>query len=261
MRWQGFTDVDRSGDAAELATFLDRVARLPDSLERRGRAYAALRLRPGMQVLDAGCGTGDDTRELAVAVTPGGEAVGLDRSAEMIRIARARGGEGVRFEEGSATELPFPDEVFDAYRCERLLHHLDDPARALTEAFRVLRPGGRIAVVEPDFDGVLFAGDVAVTRRIVHAFADAFAAGTVARRLPELFVAAGFTEVDVQSASVVRLSIPGPRFLASYAAPAVAAGALTGDDAADWTADQEARDREGRFFFTFPNFLVTASRR
>lgn len=260
MRWQEFPDVDESGAGDELVRFLDRVARRPDSLANRAAAYAALRLRPGHRVLDAGCGTGNDTRELAAAVTPGGEAVGLDRSRHMIEVARARGGDGTTFVEGSAAELPFPDASFDAYRCERLLHHLVDPASAVVEAFRVLRPNGRIAIVEPDLDGSCFAGDVARTRSIVHAFADSFACGTVARRLPELLTQAGFTDVHVQAVGNVRLTVSEPRFLASWAAPAVAAGALTADEAEEWIEEQRTREREGRFFFTFGTFLATARR-
>jgi SAM-dependent methyltransferase len=102
-------------------------------------------------VLDVACGPGNFTREFAKVVGPAGLAVGIDASRTMLE----RGGEELRRSDpgnlvlvrGSATALPFADASFDATCCFAALHLFDDPFAALDEMRRVLKPGGRIALM------------------------------------------------------------------------------------------------------------------
>ena len=105
----------------------------------------AARVGAGMRVLDLACGPG-----LVAAAAVGRRAlpVGLDFSSAMIALARADH-PGIRFEEGDAEVLPFADEAFDAVVANFGIHHVAEPNRALTEARRVLRPGGRVAFTSP----------------------------------------------------------------------------------------------------------------
>jgi SAM-dependent methyltransferase len=98
--------------------------------------------RAGERILDVGCGPGIVLGGLAAT---GARAVGLDRTIEMLRLARDRGARlCVR---GEGTRLPFPDGVFDAVVCRNACHHFFDPGAVVREMARVLRPGGR-AVIE-----------------------------------------------------------------------------------------------------------------
>jgi SAM-dependent methyltransferase len=119
----------------------------------REAAFFLLHLRPGMRLLDVGCGPGSITLGLAEAVAPG-EVVGVDLRPEVVEQARAaaaqRGIANVRFEVGSAYDLPFPDASFDAAFAHIVLMHLREPARALAEMRRVLRPGGLVGVRDVD---------------------------------------------------------------------------------------------------------------
>lgn len=123
--------------------------------DRWWRAAVARRVRRGLtgrahpRVLDLCCGTGDLTRLLA----GWGQVVGCDFCPEMLRVAqrkarRGEGWDGVRLVAGDALRLPFPDASFDAVCMAFGLRNLADPAAGLTEAGRVLRPGGRLAVLE-----------------------------------------------------------------------------------------------------------------
>jgi ubiquinone/menaquinone biosynthesis C-methylase UbiE len=124
----------------------------------REAAFLLPHLRPGMRLLDVGCGPGSITLGLAAAVAPG-EVVGLDLRPEPIaqaRAAAARAGvTNARFEVGSAYALPFPDAAFDAAFAHQVLIHLREPGRALAEVRRVLRPGGVVGVCDVDFGASL----------------------------------------------------------------------------------------------------------
>ena len=115
-------------------------------------SYDLLDLQPGQTVTDIGCGIGDDARALAGRVAPGGEVIGLDSSEAMIEKAIAAGtAPGVRFAVADAAALPLADGSCDAVRADRMLQHVEDPLRVLLEMRRVLKPGGRLVVIEPDW--------------------------------------------------------------------------------------------------------------
>ena len=105
-------------------------------------------LKPGLRVLDFGCGPGTITVGLAKAVEPG-EVHGIDMAESQINLARsaaeAGGHTNVTFHVGSVLELPFEDNSFDAAHCHAVLMHIPDTQAALAEVKRVLKPGGIVA--------------------------------------------------------------------------------------------------------------------
>jgi ubiquinone/menaquinone biosynthesis C-methylase UbiE len=109
------------------------------------RVADAARLEPGQKVLDVACGTGVLAREVAPRVAPGGSVVGLDRNEGMLAVAR-RVAPAVEWRPGMAEALPFPDRAFDAVVSQFGLMFFEDRVAALREMWRVLRPGGRLAV-------------------------------------------------------------------------------------------------------------------
>jgi SAM-dependent methyltransferase len=117
-------------------------------------------LRPGMQVLDVGCGPGSITLGLAELVAPG-RVVGIDMQPSQVEQARALasacGAANVHFEVADLYRLPFADGVFDAVFAHGVLMHLREPVRALMELRRVLRAGGVVGLRDPDLGAVLHA--------------------------------------------------------------------------------------------------------
>ncbi|MFT3708168.1 MAG: class I SAM-dependent methyltransferase [Archangium sp.] len=128
-------------DSAELAEAYERTSDL--QFESGKRLVERLRLEPSTRVLDVGCGTGRLTRWIAQLVA---HVVGIDPLAQRIEFARTLASPA-RFEVGRAEELgAFADESFDAVCLSSVLHWVSDKPRALAEAHRVLRPGGRLAI-------------------------------------------------------------------------------------------------------------------
>jgi SAM-dependent methyltransferase len=166
--------------------------------------YATLAavLRPGMTVLDAGCGTGAITRGIAQAVSPGGAVCGIDVNARLIAQANAAsaGQPNVRFEVADIREERWEAE-FDIVTCARVLQWLADPARALAAMTRAARPGGTVAVL--DYDHTRAQWDPPMpssVQRFYQAFldwrADAGLDNAIAAHLPGLFGQAGLARVS-----------------------------------------------------------------
>ncbi len=118
----------------------------------RERAADRAELAPGSSALDVCCGTGDLTLELAARLVPGGHVVGCDFSEPMLDLARekarARRASGVRFEWADALNLPYDAGRFDAVTVGFGVRNFADRERGLAEMVRVLRPGGRLVVLE-----------------------------------------------------------------------------------------------------------------
>jgi SAM-dependent methyltransferase len=167
--YTGGDDCDRrtkrmAGEPLKLETYTHGHA--PATVRQHGRrtveeaaAFLLPDLRPGLQVLDVGCGPGSITRGLAERVAPG-RVVGVDLSRETLATARqdaaARGLGNLHYEEASVYALPFPDATFDVGYAHQVFQHLREPARALGEVLRVLRPGGLVGVRDVDWGTVSY---------------------------------------------------------------------------------------------------------
>ena len=132
---------------AVLRTYDTRTA-------QNSAAYLLPHLRPGMSVLDVGCGAGSVTADLAALVAPG-SVTGVDTSAEALGRARElvaqRGPGNVELVSGDIAGLDFPDGTFDVVHAHQVLQHLTDPVAALREMRRVCRPGGLVAARDADY--------------------------------------------------------------------------------------------------------------
>ncbi|HUE28148.1 MAG TPA: bifunctional demethylmenaquinone methyltransferase/2-methoxy-6-polyprenyl-1,4-benzoquinol methylase UbiE [Solirubrobacteraceae bacterium] len=149
-------------EEAQVRAMFDRIAGLYDRMNTvmtaglhhrwRERAADLAALKPGDAALDVATGTGDLALELARRVGSGGEVIGTDFSERMLELARAKapapGGDRPRFEFANALALPYADDRFDAATVGFGARNFSDLERGLREMIRVVRPGGRVVVLE-----------------------------------------------------------------------------------------------------------------
>jgi len=244
------------GERARDLVFQNLEARgkSPDEVAARAEYLDLLGLRPGQRVLDVGCGSGVVTRDVALRVSPGGHAVGVDPSAEFLTIARTLAREAglnavAEFREGSALALPFADGEFDVALAATVLAHVPGGAAAVPEMARVVRPGGRVGIFDFDGDSLIISHpDRALTRRIVAAFSDHAAVdGWLVRRLPGLLRQAGLTNVATRAFLPLEQDPDGFYGRAALRAVDVArqTGAITESEREGWLASLRAEQAAG----------------
>lgn len=171
-------------------------------------AYLLPHLRPGLELLDVGCGPGNITCDLADRVAPG-RVVGLDASAEVVAAARAeareRGTANVSFEAGDLYAMEVEDDAFDVIHAHQVLQHLTDPVTALRELRRVVRPDGMVAVRDSDYAAMTWAPDEPRIDRWLELYHEVTARNgaeaDAGRRLLGWARQAGFTSIDVSSST------------------------------------------------------------
>ncbi|MFI6575893.1 methyltransferase domain-containing protein [Nocardiopsis sp. NPDC050513] len=250
--------VSDSAEATDrLLARLDLFDQRPDARALRARITELLDIVPGVRAVDVGCGSGLAVAELADL---GLAAVGVDPDRNMLARARARRPD-LDLREAGAYELPFPDGSVHRYRADKVYHVLDDPARALAEAHRVLAPGGRLVLAGQDWDAYVIDSDhPGTTRAIVRASADALPAPRAPRSQRALLLDAGFERVGVEGRVVAFTESDVLGMLLGMARAAAAAGAISEERAEEWTVDQQDRAERGRLFVAVPFFLVSAAK-
>jgi SAM-dependent methyltransferase len=196
-----------------------------DFLELMARRWRFSEVR---DVLDVGCGVGHWGMLLASVLPEGARVTGVDREASWVEHATSRAlarglAERFHYRQGDAVQLPFPDDSFDLTTCQTVLIHLADPGAALAEMRRVTRPGGLVAVAEPNnltnallLDSISNQASVEELVELVR-FQLTCERGKVALgegdnslgdRVAGLFVAGGLVEVDVYVNDKVAAILP-----------------------------------------------------
>jgi ubiquinone/menaquinone biosynthesis C-methylase UbiE len=172
--------------------------------------HAGTAYEPGSRVLEAGCGVGAQTVHL-VRSSPGAHIVAVDRSEESLAQARAHvtaqaPAAPVSWHHADLRQLPYPDVSFDHVFTCFVLEHLQDPAQALAELRRVLRPGGTLTAIEGDHGSAFFHPASPHAQAVIdHQVRLQSAAGgnaLIGRELHPLLTQSGFTAITVRPRTV-----------------------------------------------------------
>jgi arsenite methyltransferase len=251
-------------DEAE-ARKTDRAYRTPDITRQRMRTLGVLQLEAGESVLDVGCGSGLLADDMAALVGADGRVIGVDTSKDMLRLAEQRCADlpQVHLKQAQAETLPEEDQSFDAVVCVQVLLYLPDVPTALSEMHRVLRPGGRIVIIETDWRGtVLNSFDDSITRKMLAAWDDAVPSPNLPVRIRPLMKAQGFSAVSVHAFPIVNTShTPGDfstDMLEQFAHYAQEQGSVSAAEAKEWLDDLRIKGEDGSYFFCVNRFIFSA---
>ena len=232
--------------------------------------------RPTEQVLDLACATGTVARQTAPIVQDDGRVVGLDIDPDMLRVARQRAASenvSVEWVQGDAMDVDLPDDSFDLVLCQQGLQFFSEPGRALREAARLLRKGGRIAlnVWKPLAHHPVYEALLEAEARHLGADLDTVATPFTfgdADRLTDLMNGAGFDDVEVTERCLdVQFPDPDTFVMLTVMAGAAVVPELALDDEEERSALIEAVSRDSadvleeyrdgdRLAFAMPNQMA-----
>lgn len=237
----------------------------PDVEAQRKQFLEAIPLRQGEHVLDVGTGPGFLARAIAGKVGSRGSVCGVDVSEFLLDVAREGTKEmkGIEFAFGDATNLPYPDGKFDAVVCTQVLEYLPEVDKALAEFYRVTRNGGWLAVLDTDWDSVVWhSSDRERMNRVLTAWEAHAADPFLPRTLAEKMKQAGF---HVEKHTIIPIFNPvykpdtySNRLIDLIIPFVVEQGNINQDEAGKWGSELRDNGKDGSYFFSLNRYLFLA---
>lgn len=251
----------------QASRHLEAVYLTPDVVEQRARVMKLLAPQAGERALDIGCGPGLTTEALAHAVGDRGSVLGVDIAPAMLGIAQRRCAAfpSVSFGMADVTRLPYADGSFDVALASQVYEYVDDIDHALRELARVIRPGGRVVLVDTDWESAVWAShDDARMRRVLETWNEHIPHPQLPRTLKRRLQQAGFSAVTVEVVPLLNLrwdpqtySVGMMTMIGNFAA---GRHGLSEADIAAWKADAKAIGEQDGYFFSLNRYVFSAAR-
>lgn len=256
----GFTAVDDQAAPREFVDVLKKLTAEPFYDAYKVRLRELLRAQPGQRFLDVGAGTG--AAAVALRDDYGAAVVAVDSSQTMAAAMEEAGLAHIVV--ADAHRLPFRDEVFDGAWADRVLQHVSDPEQVVDGMVRVVRPGGRIVLADPDYaTQVLDIEDQNLAAKVLRFRADVgLRNGTLAHRHAGLLAARGLVDIAVEARTLVvrdPTAVDNVMGLRSWAHTAAEHGYLDANEAQRFVAQFDQAVRAGRFTYAVTFFLTAGT--
>ena len=251
----------------EISRKVESLYMTPDVVAQRHQVLKALALREGERVLDIGSGPGLLAHDMAASVGRNGCVCGIDISEDMLTMSRKRctNQPHTEFQKADATNLPYPNDSFDAAASTQVYEYVRDIPVALAELYRVARPGGRAVVLDTDYGSlVIHTEDEARMKRVLSAWNEHYVHAGLPRTLSRQLRDAGFT---IRQRDAIPMFNPeyrentyGRGLLAIMATFAVGRKGVSREEADAWLAEFAELDKQGKFFFSLNRYLFLADK-
>lgn len=236
----------------------------PDVAAQRQQVLRALGLRPGERVLDVGSGPGFLAAAIGETVGPSGRVCGVDVSEPLVALAATHCAHlpWVDFRRGGATKIPFPDSHFDVAVSTQVLEYVKDVDTALAELHRVVRPGGRVLILDTDWDSLVWhTPNRERMDRILAAWDEHLADPYLPRTLAHRLRRAGF---QVETPQIIPIFNPALdpntysyRMIDLVVAFVTGRQGVTREEAEAWARDLQNDDG---YFFSLNRYVFTAQK-
>ncbi|MCP5057137.1 MAG: methyltransferase domain-containing protein [bacterium] len=250
-----------------VARALERMYMTPDVVGQRSDFLRAVALREGERALDVGVGPGLLVHDMAKIVGEKGRVAGVDASDAMVGISENRCADmpWTDYHKADATSLPFDDASFDVVTSSQVYEYVADMETALAEVHRVLRPGGRVFILDTDWDSVVWqTRDRARMRRVMDAWDGHLHDPHLPARLGALLEAAGLQVTHREAIPIVNPSLHSHCYsfgiLAAIQGFVAGSGEVNSDEAQAWADELRALGESGEYFFSINRYVFGALR-
>jgi SAM-dependent methyltransferase len=240
----------------------------PDVIEQRRQFLRTLNPTEGESIVDVGSGPGFLAAEIAEATGPAGSVHGFDISEPMVDLARHHCTQlpWVTFSQADATQLPSPDNSFDAAITTQVLEYVSDVDAAVAEIHRVLRPAGRVVIVDTDWDSMVWhSSNRSRMDRVLAAWEEHAADPYLPRTLSNRLAGAGF---DVELQEVVPIlnasfdrNTYSNRLIDLIVSFVSGRSGISADEAQIWANELREKPGQGQYFFSLNRYLFLAVKR
>ncbi|MBX2869297.1 MAG: methyltransferase domain-containing protein [Acidiferrobacterales bacterium] len=241
---------------------LNHAYAAPEIVHQRQRTLDSINLSLGQSVLDVGCGTGFLTASMAELVGKSGAVCAIDKENDMVSATkdRCKSLTQVSSSTGDVTQLSFPDNHFDVVTCTQVLLYVEEVEKAINEMQRVLKPGGKLAILETDWrTTVMYSRYPETTETIYRAWDNTVPSPNLPVRLNKLMTDAGITDINIEAIPLVNTSFDPMNFSVSslnwLSGNAYKKGAITKEESQKWREDLASLGDTGEYFFCVNRFL------